>query len=173
MLPVGGPRKWKKPGVKFKFGCHPTQPNFQRVKFDFGPLNPKRPVGPLNGLKPRSRMFRSLHKRTNARVTFKFGPRKNGCRVWWGPKMVKTPGVKFEFVCLPKRTNASVVIFDFGTLIPKIPQWVPKIGKGLKFEFGSLPKRTNALRVKFDFRLLNTERPQWAPKIVKSPRSKI
>jgi hypothetical protein len=95
--------------------------------------------------------------------------KNSGCRVWWGPKMVKRPGVKFEFGCLPKRTNATRVKFDFGTLKPNRPQWVPIIGKSLKFEFGSLPTRTNAPSVKFDFGPLNTQRTQWAPKIFKSP----
>jgi hypothetical protein len=56
----------------------PQKDKCPRVKFNFGPLNPKRPQ--------------------------------------WDPEFGQSPGIKFEFGRLPKRTNSPRVQFEFGPI---------------------------------------------------------
>jgi hypothetical protein len=85
----------KSPGVKFEFGILPKSTNAPRVKFDFGPLNPKRfQWAPKMGKAPGVKFeFGRLPKRTNSpRVKFEFGPIKIVVAEFGGPqKLAKAP----------------------------------------------------------------------------------
>jgi hypothetical protein len=52
----------KSPGVKFEFGRLPKRKNAPRLKFDFEPLNPKKPQSkmsswPKDGQKPQGQII--------------------------------------------------------------------------------------------------------------------